>query len=80
VTSVPTDAGFQGSVAPTPEATGPLLDYQSLVSHCSQLEALHFRAFSECNAANERLAAAQKELKELQVIAVHIQFKRHFNH
>ena len=46
------------------------LDLRALVSHWSGLEAANFAAFNECNTANEKIAAMQKQIRSLQVCPV----------
>ena len=42
-------------------------DLSSLVQHYAGLEAANFTAFNECNAANEKIAAMQKQIRAVQV-------------
>lgn len=43
------------------------LDSKAIVSHYAGLEAANFAAFNECNSANEKIAAMQKQIRSLQV-------------
>ena len=53
---------------PAPQAAGlDPLNLGALVSYYGNLEAANFSAFNDCNAANEQIAAIQKQIRALQV-------------